>query len=197
MTRQSSEVHSRVSLQCLACVASLPLLLCTKTSKERNPNAGALNVSAATFCLGSDSFQRNDTSTEWLVDLSSDFQRLLLKGTSSSKKCEFASPACCHHLCLLCYLYLESLWVFLLFSPQRRAENFGRSRYWVERSKSVQRSIPSEWEHICAGAATSELGALHLLRAGSGVHSICLWRFALGVFVLGLMLCVAMLLLAL
>lgn len=66
--------------ECLAHVSSLPLLLCTKTSKERNPNAGALNVSAAMFRLGSDSFQRNDTGTKCLVVLSSDFQRLLLQG---------------------------------------------------------------------------------------------------------------------
>lgn len=60
----------------------------------------------------------------------------------------------------------------------------------------MQPSIPSERELVCAGAVTSVLGALHLLPAGSSVHSMCLWRFVLGMFVLGLMLSVAMLLLA-
>ena len=59
----SPEVHSRMLLQHLACVFSLRLLLCTKTSKERNHNTGALNVSAVMFLLGSNSFQRNDTGT--------------------------------------------------------------------------------------------------------------------------------------
>lgn len=46
-----------------------PLLLCIKTSKERNHNTGALNMSAAMFLLGSNSFQRNDTGTNVLFSV--------------------------------------------------------------------------------------------------------------------------------
>lgn len=125
VTRQSSEVHSHIFLQHLVCVFSLCLLLCSKTSKERNHNTGASNVSAAMFLLGSNSFQRNDrgTSVCFLFRLP---KGCCCRETSSARKCKLTS-ACCHHFCMLCCLCLESLCVFLLFPhPKKHQKSLGK-----------------------------------------------------------------------
>lgn len=98
-----------------------PLLLCTKTSKERNHNTGALNVSAATFLLGSNSFQRTDQ----VFVFCSDFHKAIAAGrpavVGSAKNANSQT-----HFCLLspllCVLFSLS-WAFLvlIFFPHQRS----------------------------------------------------------------------------
>lgn len=59
-----------------------PLLLCTKTSKERNTSA--LNVSAATFLLGFNSFQRNYTVFVFCSDFQKAVGRPAVLGSANS-----------------------------------------------------------------------------------------------------------------
>lgn len=110
-------------------VFSASLLLCTKTSRERNDNTGALNVSAATFLLGSNSFQRNDTCTSVCFFFLSWLPRgYCCRETSSARKCKPTSPTFCHCLCMLCCLLVTLLCVFTFFSFFPPKEASGKFR---------------------------------------------------------------------
>lgn len=127
------------------------LLLCTKTSKERNHNTGALNVSAATFLLGSNSFQRNDTVFVFLFWLPKGY---CCRETSSARKCKLTS-AFCHCFCVLCSL--SWAFVVLLFfpPPKKQQKQNKRSRYWVERVGQCHPRFPVSGNSFVLGLLLS------------------------------------------
>lgn len=123
-----------------------PLLLCTKTSKERNHNTGALNVSAATFLLGSNSFQRNDTVFVFLFWLPKGY---CCRETSSARKCKLTS-AFCHRFCMLCSLSWAFV-VLLFFPPTKEAADTKQEMRWCEKCTSGMRATTEKvtnWNHV-------------------------------------------------
>lgn len=134
VTWQFSGVHSRIFLQHLACVFSLCLLLCTKTSKERNHNTGDLNVSA-TFLLESNYFQRNDTGISVLVFFVLTSKRLVLENANLLLLPFVTAPICSAVFILSHFVYFHSL------SPKEAGIGVGRNR-------SVPPSIPTVSRNI-------------------------------------------------
>lgn len=149
-----------------------PLLLCTKTSKERNHNTGALNVSAATFLLGSNSFQRNDT----VFVFCSDFQKAIAVGRpavlgSANSLLPFVTASVCSALCL------EPLWFYFFPPTKEAAETKQEKQVLGGESRSVPPRFPSEWELICTGTAAFMLDSCTCWAEWlQGVYvEVCFW----------------------
>lgn len=123
----------------------------------------------------------------------SDFQKAIAVGRpavlgSANSLLPFVTASVCSALCL------EPLWFYFFFPPPKKQQKQNkRSRYWVERVGQCHPGFPVSGNSFVLGLL---LSCWIPAPAGQSDYRECMWRFAFGMFVLFLMLCISALLLA-